>query len=133
MKVIIALLSTLVAIPSALAADAYQIIPLYSTASSREVDHYALLLNVTNGEIYNCAGGLQVQPTPKLAQLHCIKSAVKEGSLPAGPGVATFSSHDPSIGPAGLWKVDQTSGDVTLCASPYQPIEWYCKLAHPTN
>jgi hypothetical protein len=120
------------AIP-AFAADKYQVIPFYSLYLSPNSRYVAMILDTTNGESFSCSADVRQGNAPR-TQVYCKKANVAKGSMPSGP--AEPSPNRPNNSDfLGIWKIDQTSGNVTFCgvvnSGPPGPYSWYCATQPP--
>ena len=120
----------------AFAADKYQLVPIYSGGAGFQDTYAALVVSLDTGEISSCSvsynWSLRPSPGPELFPAHqCNKVTVAVGTMPPGPvflpplgpsgDVARFAQHP------GLWKIDQSTGKVTFCASPgFGVADWAC-------
>ena len=110
-----------------MAADKYQIVPLFANAKF----HHILALEQTSGKMVYCLGTVDIvtggSPTVGLI---CSAQQVKSpgGShFPAGPAIPSGVFHPASLTPA-IWNIDE-SGVLTFCVKPEvgpNPPYWYC-------
>jgi hypothetical protein len=128
MRYIIAILLVFSSATGVLAADKYQLIHLLSTVNSQKEVHVSLVTNLSTGDFYSCAASVNTGTEVKYVQ--CTKSKINSGTMPGGPAFVSYPSSSNSTSPiyAGLWKIDQSSGDVTFCeaAAAIPPTTWSC-------
>jgi hypothetical protein len=117
---------------SAIAADTYQIIPLYSSYRVHPPEDFyaALRVNVQTGETLYCVAWYS--PTAGAKSGLCYPEKAKVGSMGLGPAaLSPFNFGQAARWPA-FWKVDQSSGAVTFCGRGENnidyPSEWFCRV-----
>jgi len=117
MRLAISVFVSIVGVVHAYAADTYQIIPISISPEPGDASVYeAIVANILTGDIVSCEAVGQYYPGPKVRRLTCVKAKLISGVLPSGPAVVTGNWNTTRY-PAGIWKVNQTNGDVTFCAA----------------
>ena len=105
--------------------EIYQIIPYFSRNLPNATTEYeAMILDKSNGESYRCLATSKQGKKPTL-RLNCMKATVASGSMPPGPGEASPILQS-NAGYFGVWKVNQTNGEVTFCGTISNPNTWFC-------
>src|SRR5262249_46119792 len=113
------------------AAQEYQLFPASVAATNLQVQHQAVLVNTATGDIYTCIGTLALENNgTRLSGIGCQKGEIKAGSATKGLAVLTFGTQIPRGPLKGVWHVDQTNGDVSLCPKVPRGRWWYCGEAH---
>ena len=140
MRLVFSLVILVIALPllstQSFAADKYQLMPIYSGSAGFQDTYSALVVTLDTGEISSCSvtynWSLSPGPGQELFSAHqCNKVTVAVGTMPPGPVFL------PPLGPSGtpehfsqhpgLWKIDQSTGKVTFCASPgFGVTDWAC-------
>jgi hypothetical protein len=120
----------------AVAADKYQIIPLFEYIDQQDLRlrARALLIDTTSGQTpLRCQVSFQSEAFQfDDGTAKCIHDDLKTGTMPPGPG--SINSVQQRMGDwTVLWKVDQSSGDVTACINDAVPDPhggtvnpWWC-------
>jgi hypothetical protein len=111
---------------AAFAADHFQIIPLGSSGIMTSQKHAALVIDTESGDAFQCQGDW-TGPTPP--SVTCRKIKIDSGSPGKGPAELYANINLKQGGYTAIWKVNQTTGDVTFCnasTSDFPPTHWSC-------
>jgi hypothetical protein len=118
----------------ALAADRYQLIPLESSGFGKHQVHTALLADMNTGDTYTVTGNWTGENPPQV-EVNIKKIDVDGESPPGRAELSPWVQNAPRepYGYQAIWKVNQSTGDVTLCNSPvgdFPPLRWACRTGH---
>jgi hypothetical protein len=111
--------------PGVHATDKYELFPVQTSVDN--TSHIILVVNTVTGELFACGALLKTIAPKGVVNLVCHKGYISEGTSPPGSAVVTVNPPTGSTLPA-VWRINQTSGDLSICASEETLISvWYCK------
>lgn len=114
----------------ALAADAYQLIPVVQVVGAVSGSGTAIVLNTTNGAIYSCLFTYSTRTPYRVTNAVCNKGTMVSGSEPFPPGNGEMTRPAAPITTSPIiWKLDEHARKVVACGSfPSAPISatWLC-------
>lgn len=115
---------------NALAADAYQLMPVVQVVGAVSGSGTAIVLNTTNGAIYSCVFTYSTRTPYRVTSATCNKGTAVPGSEPFPTGNGAMSSPTAAIATSPIiWKLEEHARKVVACGSfPSAPISatWLC-------